>query len=175
MYQKFRKLQKYSNPRKCEIVENWRHCRHALQLHHLPGAHSEHQENLPSSSNHIHVWLCQVSKGKLHYTRNCRCLPPTPGSTAAWRATSWARAQAPPTSRSAPPPAPPPPPGWRGQWWWSSAWGRCYEHVMTTANMRWTMQQRVGAICRGRSWWPPNDSSDVMADTRWMDASISRD
>ena len=70
---------------------------------------------------------------------NCRCRPPTPGSTAAWRATSWARARAPPTSRSAPPPAPPPPPGWRGQWLCSSPWGRCYEHVMSAANVRWTL------------------------------------
>ena len=49
-------------------------------------------------------------------------------------------------------------------WWAQPIWGG-----------HWTMQQHVGPICRGRSWWPPNDSSDVMADTRWMVASISRD
>ena len=49
-------------------------------------------------------------------------------------------------------------------WWARPIWGG-----------HWTMQQHVGHICRGRSWWPPNDSSDVMADTRWMVASISRD
>ena len=133
MYQKFRNLQKYSNLRKCEIVENWRHCRHPLQLHHLPGAHRQHQESLLQAKT---IFLADCSR---YLYTNCRCLPPTPGSTAAWRATSWARARAPPTSRSAPPPAPPPPPGWRGQWLCSSPWGRCYEHVMSAANMRWTL------------------------------------
>ena len=178
MYQKFRKLQKYSNARKCEIVENWRHCRHALQLHHLPGAHSEHQENLPSSSNHIHVWLCQVSKGKLiNYFS-------TAGVCARLRVLQLRGGQHPgrehehrlPRDQPRPPPRPRPLAGGdsdgdprpedvvMNMWWPQPIWGG-----------HWTMQQRVGAICRGRSWWPPNDSSDVMADTRWMDASISRD